>query len=196
MWGGWYANETYMSEMREFVEISRNAIEKDMGSVSEVAVFVDEKCYKYGKNNNLAYVIRESLGLMGTPYDCYLASDFERVKERYKAYVVIDPYRTDLIDSIIADADARGVPCLVISPERMGIDALELREFCKTAKVHLYTDSPAVVYANKSYIFVHARGDKLPKITSKNGEKLNPLFKGRIDGVKHPDFVSELFEIK
>ena len=195
MWGGWYADETYMDEMRAFIEISRNATEKDMGSVSEIAVFVDEKCYKYGKGNNLAYVVRESLGLMGTPYDCYLASDFHRVKERYKAYVVIDPYRTDLIDSIIADADARGVPCLVISPERMGIDALELREFCRMANVYLYTDSPAVVYANESYIFIHARGNALPEITPKNGEKLNPLFKGRIDGVKHPDFVSELFEI-
>lgn len=195
MWGGWYADETYMGEMKEFIEISRTACNKAMGSVSEIAVFVDEKCYKYGKGNCLSYLIRESLGLMGTPYDCYLASDFERVKERYSAYIVIDPYRTALVDSIIADAEKRGVPCLVIPPEKAEISPEELRLFCRESGVHLYTDTPAVVYANESYIFVHIKGENLPKITMKSEKKLVPLFEGKATGIKHPDFVSELYEI-
>jgi beta-galactosidase len=194
MWGGWYADETYMSEMREFLEISRSAREKEMGSVSEIAVFIDEKCYKYGKNNSLAYNIRESLGLMGTPYDSYLASDFERVKDRYSAYTVVNPIRTATVDSIIASASEHGIPCLVITPDKADISPDELREFCISSGVHLYTDVPTVVYANESYIFVHAKGSELPKITPKNGEGLKALFEEKLGGVKHPDFVCEMYE--
>ncbi len=196
MWGGWYADETYMGEMREFLEISKNSLSKDMGSISEIAVFIDEKCYKYGKGGNLSYNVRESLGLMGTPYDCYLASDYERVKTDYTAVIIVDPFRTDLVDSIIADAENRGIPVLVISPEKAGISPEELREFCVSSDVHLYTDTPAVVYANESYLFVHAKGEKLPEITLRYAEKrLIPLFDGKISGIKHPETVSELYEM-
>ena len=197
MWGGWYADETYMGEMSEFLEISKRAAEMDMGSVSQVAVFVDEKCYKHGKGNMLSYIVREGLGLMGTPYDCYLASDFEMVKGRYSAYIVIDPFRTALVDSIIAEAENSGVPCLVLSPEMAEISPEELRRFCRESGVHLYTDTPAVVYANESFIFVHAKGSELPKVTPRDGEKvLVPLFEGKKSGIKHEGFVSELFEMR
>ena len=195
MWGGWYRDETYMGELERFLEISREACEKDMGSVSGIAVFIDEGCYKYGRGNSLAYNIRESLGLMGTPYDCYLASDFERVAKRYSAYIVIDPTRTPLVDSIISDADTRGIPCLVITPETANISPEKLREFCLESGVHLYTDVPAVVYANESYLFVHAAGGSLPEITLADSERgLLPLLDSAA-AIKHPNFVSELFEI-
>ena len=197
MWGGWYADETYMGEMSEFLEISKRAMEMNMGSVSEVAVFVDEKCYKHGKGNMLAYNIRESLGLMGAPYDCYLASDFERVKGRYSAYIVIDPFRTETVDLIIAKSAEMSVPCLVIAPEMGGITPEELRDFCRRSGVHLYTDTPAVVYANESFIFVHARGSELPNVTPRDGKKaLVPLFGDKKMKIKHESFVSELFELK
>ena len=65
MWGGCFNDPIYMSEMREFLEISKGAINKPMGSVSEIAVFIDEKCYKYCKNNHngmsLAYHFRDVL---------------------------------------------------------------------------------------------------------------------------------------
>ena len=195
MWGGWYSDETYMGEMREFLEISKQACEKSMGSVSEIAVFVDEKCYRYGIANILSYNIRESLGLMGTPYDCYLASDYERVKYRYSAYIVIDPYRTALIDSIITDSEKRGIPYLVITPAKVEITPEELRDFCCNAGVHLYTDTPAVVYANESYLFVHSEGEKIPKVATKNNKKLIPLFEGKTAGLKHSEYSSELYEI-
>lgn len=195
MWGGWYADGTYMGELREFFEISQNGREKPMGSVSEIAVFIDEKCYKYGKNNNISYVVRESLGLMGTPYDCYLACDYERVKERYSAVIIIDPCRTALVDGIIDDAYARGVACLVISSENAGITPEELRKFCRESGVHLYTDIPAVVYANESYLFVHSKGAILPNVELPIQKILCPLFEGGVSGIKHPEVVSELYEI-
>ena len=193
MWGGWYADETYMSEMREFLEISKKAANKDMGSVSGVAVFVDEKAFASGLGGSLAYHIRESLGLMGTPYDSFLASDYESVKDRYRAIIVIDTYRTALIDAIIADAAESGVAMLVIDQKKRDITPEELREFCRESGVHLYTDAPAVVYANESYLFVHAKGKKLPAISIPDGKTLLPLFGDKWG--KHPEFVSELYEM-
>lgn len=195
MWGGWYADETYMGEMREFLEISKTACDKAMGSVSEIAVFVDEKCYKYGKGNMLSYIVREGLGLMGAPYDCYLAGDYEKVKDRYLAVIVVDPFRTPPVNSIIKDCQEREIPCLVIPPDKAEITPYELREFCTLSGVHLYTDTPAVVYANESYIFVHSKGESLPEITLPSKKRLVPLFEGKISGIKHPMYISELYEI-
>ncbi len=192
MWGGWYADDTYMSEMREFLEISKRSVDKAMGSVSEVAVFVDEKAFASGRGGSLAYHIRESLGLMGTPYDSFLASDYEGVKERYKAIVIVDTYRTPLIDFIIADAEKSGKAILVIDQERRAISPEELREFLRVNGVHLYADIPAVVYANESYLFVHAKGEKLPEISLPDGKALLPLFADKWG--RHGDFVSELYE--
>lgn len=193
MWGGWYADLTYMSEMREFIEISKMAVDKPMGSLSEVAVFIDEKCFRYGKGGNLAYNVRESLGLMGTPYDCYLASDFEKVKERYLCYILIDPCRTDAIDSIIADAVERGIPHIVISRENADISASELRKFCRENGAHIYVDCDAVVYANESYLFVHKSGETIPEINLPEGKRLRPLFADK--WTRHPGYVSELYEL-
>ena len=195
MWGGWYADETYMTEMREFLEISKDAINKPMGSVSQLAVFVDEKSYKYLPGGALAYVAREMLGKLGAPYDCYLASDYERVKERYSAVILIDPYRTPLTDAIVSDAEKRSIGCFVIKPENAAVTPAELRQFCRDCGVHLYTETDAVVYANESYLFVHAAGNELPNIILPKGKALTAAFRSEATKPMHPNFVSELYEL-
>lgn len=193
MWGGWYADETYMAEMREFLEISKDAINKPMGSLSQIAVFVDEKSYKYLPGGALAYVAREMLGKIGAPYDCYLASDYERVKERYSVVVLIDAYRTPLAESIISDAEKRSVGCFVITAENVHAEPSLLREFCRARGVHIYTDCDAVVYANESYLFVHAAGSELPEIKLPEGKKIIPAFKSETVRIKYNDFSSDLW---
>lgn len=195
MWGGWYADETYMAEMREFLEISREAINKNMGSVSEIAVFVDEKAYKFSSGGALAYNIRESLGKIGAPYDCYLASDYEAVKDKYKAVILIDPYRTPLADSIVNDAEARGVGCFIVTPANATVSSAELRDFCRGCGVFMYTDEDAVVYANESYLFVHSCTENFPKINLPDGRSLKSLYNSEATKPKHPRFVSGLYEI-
>ena len=183
-----------MGEMKRFLEISKDAASRPMGSVSEIAVFVDDKAYRFGVGNSLSYNIRESLGLMGAPYDCYLASDYERVKDRYSAYIIIDPYRTALIDKIISDAEKREVPFLTVTPETAAITSEELRNFCLSSRVHIYTDTDAVIYVNESYLFVHAKGSVLPELHIPSGKRVSPLFEDSAASIKHPDFVSELYE--
>ncbi|MBQ8407521.1 MAG: hypothetical protein IJY39_01515 [Clostridia bacterium] len=195
MWGGWYADETYMAEMKEFLEMSKAAVHKPMGSLSQVAVFIDEKAYKFSSGGGLAYNIRESLGKIGAPYDCYLASDYERVKERYSAVILIDPYRTPLAQSIVTDTEKRGVGLFVITPQNAAVTPEVLRRFCRENGVHIYTDRDAVVYANESYLFVHAEGDEMPEITLPDGSSATPLFTSEATSIKHPSCVSMLWEI-
>ena len=195
MWGGWYADETYMAEMCEFLEISKSAVDKPMGSLSQIAVFVDEKSYKYLPGGALAYVARETLGKIGAPYDCYLASDYESVKDRYPAVILIDAYRTPLAESIIADAEQRSGGCFVITAENVRCEPAVIREFCRARGVHLYTECDAVVYANDSYLYVHAAGNELPEIKLPEGKTITPAFKCDATKPMHPLYISELYEM-
>ena len=195
MWGGWYNDETYMAEMKEFLDISKSAVDKPMGSVSEIAVFIDEKANKFRPGGALAYVCRESLGKIGTPYDCYLASDYEQVKDRYKAVILIDTYRTPLADHIISDCEERGVGCFIIDGSNARVEPSLIRNFCREQGVFVYTDENAVVYANESYIFVHSCTEDMPKINLPDGKRLLPCFKCDATNLKHPSYASMLYEI-
>lgn len=194
MWGGWYADETYMGEMTEFLKISKSATDKPMASLAETAVFIDEKSFKYSKGGALAYHIRESLGKIGTPYDCYLASDYERVKDRYRCVIIVEPDRTALSEGIITDCEKRGVGVFKVDHENATVTPEALRDFCRKNGCHIYTDTDAVVYANESYLFVHSAGEKLPEIAVPEGKRLRPLFDSDSTKPMHPSFVSQLFE--
>ena len=200
MWGGWYKDPIYMGEMREFLEISKEATKKPLGSVSELAVIIDEKCYKYCKDDRsgmaLAYHFRDVLGKIGTPYDVYLASDYELVKEKYKAVILIEPYPTDLLNAVQADAEKRGIGCYKVNLANLSAATTEVfRDFCKKSGVHLYVESDAVVFANESYVFVHCAGQKMPEINMPNGKKLKSLFNTDSTKPMHPRFISDLYEI-
>jgi hypothetical protein len=185
-----------MAEMREFLEISKDALSKPIGSVAQLAVFVDEGAYKYGSASSFVYNFRETVGKIGAPYDCYLAADYERVKDRYSAIIVLDPYRTSVVDSMISDAESRKIGCLVITRENADMSTRDLRNFCKENSVYLYTEEDAVVYANESYIFVHSCCENLPEISIPKGKKLRSLFESEATRSMHPKYVSALYEFE
>ena len=144
----------------------------------------------------LAYHFRDVLGKIGAPYDVYLASDYETVKEKYKAIILIEPHQTDLLDAVKADAEQRGVGCRKVNLESLSATTTEaFRELCRDNGVHLYVESDAVVFANESYIFVHSEGQKLPEINMPDGKKLRPLFNSDSTKPMHPRFISGLYEI-
>ena len=175
MWGGWYDDQTYTAEMKQFLEISEQAIHKPMGSVSEIAVFIDEKALKFNKSQEPAqfiYQIRDTLGKIGTPYDCYLASDYDRVKDRYKAIIILDTYRTALVDKLIADSSLNGIGCYVINLENSDVSTDALREFCRGQGVHLYCEKDAVIFANQSYLFIHTCSEGALEIKLADDRKL------------------------
>ena len=92
MWGGWYDDEEFMEFFGSSVELSRRALNMKTGSVSEIAVLIDEKAF--AKVNDTAdcgfvYSFRKTLGLIGAPYDVFLASDIELIADKYKFFVII-----------------------------------------------------------------------------------------------------------
>lgn len=199
MWGGWYNDPVYMAEMKEFLDISKQAMNKPMGSVSSLAVFIDEKAYKYCRDDGvgmaISYHFRDVLGKIGAPYDCYLASDYERVKDRYRALILLEPHPTELLDSIESDARMRGVGCYKVNVSNVCVSPTELREFCRQNGVHIYTDVDAVVFTNESYIFVHSCEDELPRVNLRKGESMRSLFESEATRSNHPKFASALYEI-
>ena len=179
--------------------ISFEATKKSLASVSEVAVFVDEKAFKFNRSqepSQMIYQIRDILGKIGTPYDCYLASDFARVKHKYKAIIVLDTYRTDLVSHIIHESEASGIGCYVIGLDNRDVTTDVLRDFCKNCGVHLYSQKDAVIYANQTYLFVHTCTEGPLEIALPDSRKLVPIMGAESAFDQFPAKHGCLFELK
>ncbi len=203
MWGGWFKNDRYMSLLESMQKIARESIEKNMKSASEVAVFIDENSIFNLEDSdptyrNVVYEIREVLGKAAAPYDIYIASDFEKVKDSYKAIILLVPYPTVLSNEIERFCTQNDKYILKITKENCDIGNKELRQFYKSVGVHIYCKKQAVIYANESYLFFHSAEDGKYSIDLPNNKRLFEVFlQKEYDG----DFEcktgeSRLYEIK
>ncbi len=200
MGGGWYRYPRYMEMMRDFIGITESAMKKDTSSVSEVAVIVDERSLDGFDSEELNKIskpivsnIRYQLGLMGAPYDAYLADDYERIKEKYKAFILLVPKPTALMKKIAAESEG----CLIINSETSDITTDELRGYLRDRGVHIYSDKDAVIYANRSYLFLHTASIGEANIKMPDGLHLKEIYGDPIDVTKDvlPARCSYLFEI-
>jgi hypothetical protein len=157
MWGGWFKDEDYMKFMADSRKIYEASVKKDRSSDAEVVVFVDEKSYALFKENAgiAPDGAKRVLGLSATPYDIYLADDFESVYDKYKAIVFIIPAMTLQMESNIEKAKENNIPYLLYTPESVGMKPEEIMEFFKNSGVHVYANRPCVVYASQSHLFLH-----------------------------------------
>ena len=197
MWGGWYRYPLYMQMLADFHGIARDSLQKDRGSVSEVAVIVDEKANCYAAEGNgkaVCYDTRKTLGIMGTPFDSYLCEDYEAIKDRYKAFIVLAPCLTPKLQQILTE----NPDCLVITPENCKITSEELRSFCRSRGVHLYSEKDAVVYVNRSYLFLHTVSDGPADLHLPEGVRLRQIYGDPVDIEKTglPKYEGYLFEIE
>ncbi len=183
MWGGWYRDEDYMSFMKRARELSKESSKLPSSSVAEVAVFIDEEACSFACDNESAkkicHFIRRELGWLGTPFDLYLAGDFDGVKDRYKAYISLVPAKTKLNERIEEYARIDRVPLFTVDTTNCEVKAKELRDFCESAGVHIYCDGDRVVYANQSFIFVHTAKEGECRIDVKNGKRLYEVFEDK-----------------
>lgn len=183
MWGGWYHNRDYMDFMKKARELTLEAQGLPCASETELAVFIDETALAYVEDKNAAKkicsYIRKALGAIGAPYDAYLTSDFEEVKERYKAFISLVPYSSAGSKIIKEYSKESRAPLLEIDSSNHDISAADIREFCKSAKVHLYTNDECVVYVNQSYIFIHSAKDGEISLSLPENEKLFEVFECR-----------------
>jgi hypothetical protein len=183
MWGGWYEDEDYMKFMSDAMNITKDAFERPSESVAELAVFVDEDSLAKTADNAITAAVvggaRRSIGLIGTPKDYYLASDFESVKDKYKAYITLVPSVTDKSERIKEYAKESGKGIYEITPENSGVSSNELREFCKSFGIFIYSEKDAVTYANESYLFIHTGADGEQEIRLPEECELVDVFSGK-----------------
>lgn len=164
MWGGWFSDPEFMENLSYFLKITEKSLNKNLCSVSEVAVFIDETSYAYISDgtDRFIYPVRHSLGLCGTPYDIYLTSDFNSVYKKYKFLVFLAPRTTALTENAVKRAG--DIPYIVINAKNSDISSSQFREMFRSAGVHIYCDNDSVVYACESFIFVHTCEDGKLKI--------------------------------
>ena len=182
MWGGWYDDEDYMAFMRRARTIMEGEITDHGEPYTEIAFFVDEDAYNNpalpATARKNAKLLRHEIGLMGAPCAYYLSSDFEAVRDRYRAYIHLIPTPTVHSAAIDSYAETHRIPIFRVTAETAEITAEHLREFCRAAGVSLITDQPAVVYENTKYLFIHTAEDGMLTLPPpKNGHYLE-LFTG------------------
>ena len=186
MWGGWFADPDYMQLMQRLRDVFAQSQFLPRDPAAQVAVFVDEEIYASLQDTSVSApvcsLIREALGTMGTPYDLYLASDAEAVMSRYKAIISLKPDDSPLTDRLSALAYNMGKPHLEIRRENADISTSELRSFLRKAGVFLWCTQDAVVYANQSYVCLHAVRDGVLVLNVPGSLDLEDVFTRQ----KHP----------
>ncbi len=201
MGGGWHNYPLYMQMDKDFINITAASHKNDRSGVSEVAVLVDEKCFchfdspaRVANVKPIVYDFRNQLGVMGAPYDSFLASDYDLIKDDYKAFILIEPMETELSKHIKLSSEN----CLVITPDKKNMTTDELRTFLKKSGVHLYSESDLVVYVNKSYLFIHTTAHGQVDLRMPEGQKLRQIYGDPVDLSRDvlPARCGYLFEIK
>jgi hypothetical protein len=151
MWGGWYASEDLMAQMRDTLNIAKTALHGSRASAAEVAVFIDEKSMLTYNGKHEAFRFRHALGLMGAAYDCYLVDDFADVCRRYRFCIFLEPTKTAAMTAAIASCSCAH---LVVTKENCTLTASDLRVLLAESGVSLRAQSDAVVYETEQHIFI------------------------------------------
>ena len=198
MWGGWYHDERYMSLISSLRNVAERALSLPRKSASEVAVFLDEQAYAHlSSGTNVNYMV-DLLANSGIPYDFYIAHDFEKVYDQYKAVCLLSAYPTEALEKAEKTLSESSIPHLVIKPDSAPETSESIRAFAREAGIHLYTDKPAVVFASVSHLFVHTVNDEPLKLCLPEGVKAVNALTGEdmSDEIRLPAAHGVLMELK
>lgn len=171
MWGQWY-DEDMLADFGEAVKILREEKEdKKRGLRTDVAVFVDETFHFLSHNGTegaAAHQFRIPLGSAGTSYASYEISDFEEVYRNYRAFILIEPQKTEGMNQVKEKLAAEGRPFMVVTNETELSSAL-FRDFYRANGVHLYVESDDVIHAGWGSLSIHASeaGEKTVRLPEK-----------------------------
>ena len=156
MWGGWYHDDDYMALMAQMQKLVADGMDTPL---CEVALFVDEKCCSKTDRGGVVSETARALGLVGTPNDVYLTSDFDRVYQNYRACVFARPAESDLAAASIRKATEAGKAVKVLTNDDRPVQVEPLHDFLKEAGVMLYTEQKAVVYKGAHYVSLYTAED-------------------------------------
>lgn len=190
MWGGWYADDPIMADMKAFLRISEAALQdSNRSSVAEVAVIASEESYRYtnpleGSVFRQNYMSRLPLGLAGAPYDIYDLNDMDKLPERIKIVVFLN--LTGCEETAAAFCRSHPEKTILFTGSE-GSDTQNtrysagqlttgiLRGTYKEAGVHIYIETDDVVHVCENYIAVHAATAGLKTLCLKKRSNILPL---------------------
>ena len=109
----------------------------------------------------------------------YLTSDFDAVKNRYKAFISLVPTQTSDSLAIREFSVKNGIPFLEITFDNKDITPSVLRDFCKNSGITVYSERDAVVYANESYVFIHTAEEGKQKLHIPSDFRLIDVFSNK-----------------
>ena len=175
MWGGWYASETYMTEIKEYYKLQEEEINfTKRESINQVAVFNDEQAaQKLNLNTGISHRwmtnLQIQLGYCGCGYDLYNMSGADKIPiEQYKLiiFTCIDDNQKNR--AFIQQCREKGINLLFTNsgqcPEPSPEPAV-LRAEMEKAGVHLYCELGDVLYANRHFLCIHAVTEGTKHIT-------------------------------
>ena len=134
--------------------------QKRGGFESEVVFFADEKAVSRlsleGKGKRAVTQTRVAMGNTGVPFDSFLVEDAEKILKNYKAAVFPSPCPSEAGKKAMELCDKLGIAYISASPEKISFSPDELRDFFRSAKVHVYVDNGDVVYLGNGYLALHS----------------------------------------
>ena len=174
MWGGWYADDVYMSLFEDMQRLCRDGMDEPD---ADIAVFVDEQsvCASPDGLKLIRRTIR-ALGLCGAPYDAYVMTDFGDVFEKYKVCILIEPTETVRSNECAARATATAMPVLRIQDDLTSAEELQrkLSDFGVDIPVH----RAAVVYRSQNYISLYTPEEGEYDFCDRDTRQFVDLFSG------------------
>ena len=178
MWGGWFEDSGIMADMKVEAAIMKDSLNfQNRGINAEVAVIADEKgnaCVENG--NNVMYNFRIPLGKACVPYLAYDVSDFESIKDKYKAFIFVAAYTTKDLNTAVKEADKKGVPYMFLDNNSI-LSENVFREFFKANKIHIYSENKCILHVNENYLSVQSIEDTgKVKVVLPQKRKITPLF--------------------
>ncbi len=162
MWGGWFHDETIMSEIEKMKNISDTSEYKktDILPQAETVMFIDEKAYLNNPvGSNFCHSVnwmRERMGNTGIPFDLCMVEDAEKVLHKYKAAIFTAPLPSDNGEVAMSLCERMNIPYIKTTTEKTFYTEEEFRDFLIPSGVHCYNSDGHVIYCGEGFLGVHA----------------------------------------
>lgn len=165
MWGGWYKNEIFMSELQKMKDVADGSVNKNpsLYPSSEVVLFIDEKAYlNYEYANPFRHTvnaIRIAMGNTGIPFEICMVEDAHKVCDKFKVAILSTPILSDTGKKAAELFRSKGIPCIFSTKEKPNFTVDELRALLLQNGVHCYSNRGDVVYCGNGFLSVHSVKD-------------------------------------
>lgn len=182
MWGGWYKDTAFLSEMKKMKEIYECAKDKnaELYPSSQTVVFIDEKAYLNNPaGSDLCHAVnrtRMAMGNTGIPFDLCMVEDAEKVMSRYKAAIFTAPLPSETGRDAVSICERLKIPYIQSTPKKSFYNKVELRDFLVKSGVHCYNDDDSVIYCGNGFLGVHAADSGKIKIKLPGKYGIRPVF--------------------